>query len=168
MVTFLASPFLWFFVIVALQCCVSFCYTTKWISYTYTYIPPSWASSLPLTPPPSYPSRSSLVIWLCKRGWLSKFPSINFCLFVFFVPLKKPRYNFFSYVKAQSPFRSFVVEKHVCDFAPSGSSKRKHSQLPSYFHIRHDELAAFRSEEQSPWRETFSCIGNRQKGEAGN
>ena len=37
--------------IIALQCCVSFCYTT-WMSYMYTYIPPSWAS---LPPPPSPP-----------------------------------------------------------------------------------------------------------------
>ena len=35
---------------IALQCSVSFCHTTPWISYTYTYIP-----SLPT----SYPSRST-------------------------------------------------------------------------------------------------------------
>ena len=42
--------------IVVLQSCIRFCYTTKWINYTYTCI--SSLSSLPSIPP-SHPSRSS-------------------------------------------------------------------------------------------------------------
>ena len=36
--------------IIALQWCVSFCFITKWISYTYTYVPISLRSCISLPP----------------------------------------------------------------------------------------------------------------------
>ena len=43
----------------ALQWCVSFCCITKWISYTYTYMPISPPSCVSLPPSLSHPSRWS-------------------------------------------------------------------------------------------------------------
>ena len=54
--------------IIALQPCVSFCCITKWISYTYTYIPISPPSCVSLPPSLSHPSRwsqSTELISLC-------------------------------------------------------------------------------------------------------
>ena len=45
------SSFSW--IIVALQCCISFCFTTMWMSCKCTWIPSPWAT------PPSHPSGSS-------------------------------------------------------------------------------------------------------------
>ena len=63
--------------IIALQWCVSFCFITKWISYTYTYIPispPSWVSLPPSIYHPSRLSQSTelIALWYAAAShWLS-------------------------------------------------------------------------------------------------
>ena len=76
------SSFLFFFnvfywSITALQWCVSFWFITKWISYTYTYIPISPPSCVSLPPSLSHPSRWSQstelisVCYVAASHWLS-------------------------------------------------------------------------------------------------
>ena len=69
-----SSPSLFFFLTSLLEyncfiiLCFSFCFITKWISYTYTYIPLSPPSCISLPPSLSHPSRwsqSTELISLC-------------------------------------------------------------------------------------------------------
>ena len=63
------SFFFFNWVIIALQCCISFCFTAKWISYMYTYIPsflhflPIYVTTDHLVEFPVLYSRFSLVIY---------------------------------------------------------------------------------------------------------
>ena len=78
-----AKHFIYFLIIfywsiVDLQCCISFCYTAKWISYTYTYIH-SFLDSFPIQVITEYwvefpvlYSRSLLVVYfIYSSGYMS-------------------------------------------------------------------------------------------------
>ena len=71
--------YMWFILnwrIIALQCCVGFCHTSRCISDRYIHVPPSphlaWISLPPLTP--HHPSRLSQSTWFALPASYSKFP----------------------------------------------------------------------------------------------
>ena len=92
------KPVFFILIIVALQCCISFCYTAKWITYTYT----CWCSvtqSVPILcnprnaarqipcPSPSpgvCPSSCSLHQW-CRPAISSSDALFSFCPSFFFL-----------------------------------------------------------------------------------
>ena len=61
-----STPICWWLFLswsmLTLQCCVLFCYTTKWISYMYTYI-----LSLHMSPPPRYLFAFDVVVFQTFR-----------------------------------------------------------------------------------------------------
>ena len=62
--------------IVDLQCCVNFCYTAKWFSYTYTYILFNILFHWRLILLPSFTSLSSLLLY-CPLQVIYYFVSLN-------------------------------------------------------------------------------------------
>ena len=49
--SFLKDFFIFDWRIIASKYCVGFCHTSTWISHRYTYVPPSWVSLPPPSPP---------------------------------------------------------------------------------------------------------------------
>ena len=62
---FLLILFLFYWNVIVLQCCIYFCYTTKWISNLYVWTPS--LLNLPPTSHPSRPSRSLQSKELCSK-----------------------------------------------------------------------------------------------------
>ena len=58
--------------IIALQCCIRFCWTKVQISYKYTYVPHSWEDTY-IQPPPSHPLGHHRALTWAPRA-LKRFP----------------------------------------------------------------------------------------------
>ena len=90
--------------IIALQWCVSFCFITKWISYTYTYIPISPPSCVSL--PPTLPIP---LLYVVTKHW-AELPVLCSCFtlasyFTFgSVYMSMPLYHFVQAYPSPSPY----------------------------------------------------------------
>ena len=105
------------FIVVALQCCVSFCYGTKWISYTFTYTP-TFLDFLP--------------IYVTTEPWV-EFPGLygRFSLVTYFIHSINSACTWISISQFGLSFKTnhpspgpkdmpfWIYEKKICEESPS-------------------------------------------------